>query len=435
MLDDAAIGDLLEQRIDRDRRALGMAVGVVSPEGRRFFTRGVRGANDSVPVDADTLFEIGSATKVVTALLLADAVRRGELALDDAAQDHLPPGVRLPEREGQRITLRQLATHTSALPMFPPGAPPFGDLAWSSYSAQRLFEALADFVLPRAGGEAWEYSNSGFGLLGQVLSFAAGLDYESLARSRVLAPLGMESTAIALSPSLAARAATPHGADLAPTGKLQLPGLEGAGALWSSAADMTTFVAATLGLVETPLADAFAATLDGPRVGNPLGAEQALGWWVWPARTGVLLNHDGGTAGFAASIFCDPAAEAGVVVLANSTVPVSDLARRILRPDEPRPTASAPASGDVKMTDAQLERLVGVYETESGARFVIEREGAGLVLQAPNAPRLVLAPTSDTAFTSAVAGLGATFTIGPDGRGAALAIDFAGRRTDARRAS
>ena len=66
---------------------------------------------------------------------------------------------------------------------------------------------------------------------------------------------------------------------------------------------------------------------------------------------------------------------------------------------------------------------------------MIEREGAGLALQAPNAPRLVLAPTSETAFAAAVAGLDAAFTLGPDGRAAALVIDFAGRRTDARRAS
>ena len=434
MLDDAAIGDLLERRIDRDRRALSVAVGVVSLDGRRYFTRGVRGAHDPVPVDADTLFEIGSATKVITALLLAEAVRRGEVALDDAAQDHLPSGVRLPERDG-RITLRHLANHTSSLPMFPPGAPPFGDPAWSRYSAERLFKALADFVLPRPVGEAWTYSNTGYGLLGQALSFAAGVDYETLARGRVLAPLGMASTAIALSPALAARAATPHGADLAPTSRLQLPGLEGAGGFWSSAADMASFVAAALGLVETPLAAAFAAMLDTPRIRNPLGAEQALGWWVCPAAGGGLLNHDGGTAGCAASVFCDPATRAGVVVLANSPIPVSELARRILRPDEPGPTALAPPSSGVELTVAQLGRLVGVYEAASGAKFVIEREGAGLALQAPNAPRLVLAPTSETAFAAAVAGLDAAFTLGPDGRAAALVIDFAGRRTDARRAS
>jgi CubicO group peptidase (beta-lactamase class C family) len=209
--------------------------------------------------------------------------------------------------------------------------------------------------------------------------------------------------------------------------------LEGAGAFWSSATDMTRLVAAALGLFESPLAAPFAAMLDTPRVRNPLGAEQALGWWVWPAHGGMLLNHDGGTAGFAASVFCDPAAQRGVVVLANSTALVSDVARRILRPDESAPAAPAPPSHG--LTDAELERLVGVYQAASGARFVIEREGDGLALQAPNAPRLILAPTSDTAFASLAAGLGATFALGPDGRADALAIDFAGRHTDARRLS
>ena len=123
----------------------------------------------------------------------------------------------------------------------------------------------------------------------------------------------------------------------------------------------------------------------------------------------------------------------GVVALANYAGSVSDLARRILRPDEPAPTASAPVASDVELTNAQLDRLVGIYEAASGARFVIEREGAGLALEAPNAPRLILAPTSDTAFAAAIAGLGAAFTLGLDGRADQLVIDFAGRRTDARR--
>jgi CubicO group peptidase (beta-lactamase class C family) len=67
------------------------------------------------------VFEIGSITKVFTSLLLAIAVERGEVGLDDPLVEHLPRGTRVPMRAGRPITLVNLATHTPGLPRLPPG--------------------------------------------------------------------------------------------------------------------------------------------------------------------------------------------------------------------------------------------------------------------------------------------------------------------------
>ena len=78
---DAAIRQILAQRVDTDRQSRGIVVGVIDARGQRVVAHGLMGAGGK-PVDGQTLFEIGSVTKVLTSLLLADMVRRGEVRLD-----------------------------------------------------------------------------------------------------------------------------------------------------------------------------------------------------------------------------------------------------------------------------------------------------------------------------------------------------------------
>src|SRR5690606_9535931 len=108
--------EMLRQRVGEDANRVGIVVGVIEPEGRRVVAYGSAGAEADRPVDGDTLFEIGSVTKVFTALLLVDSVERGEVALDDPVEMYLPTGVDVPERGGRSITLRELAMHHSGLP-------------------------------------------------------------------------------------------------------------------------------------------------------------------------------------------------------------------------------------------------------------------------------------------------------------------------------
>jgi CubicO group peptidase (beta-lactamase class C family) len=92
--------------------------GIIEPDGRRVVAYGHVGKGDSRAVDGDTIFELGSATKVFTALLLADMVNRGEVRLDDPASTYLPDSVTVPGRSGKLITLLDLCTHSSGLPSF-----------------------------------------------------------------------------------------------------------------------------------------------------------------------------------------------------------------------------------------------------------------------------------------------------------------------------
>jgi serine-type D-Ala-D-Ala carboxypeptidase/endopeptidase len=117
--DDNAIRDILRRRVEVEKRSVGMAVCVVTPNRKRFVACGRERLSDSRPVSPETVFEIGSITKVFTALLLANMVRRGEVGLDDPVSRHLPSDFKVPLRDSREMTLADLATHTSGLPRWP----------------------------------------------------------------------------------------------------------------------------------------------------------------------------------------------------------------------------------------------------------------------------------------------------------------------------
>jgi D-alanyl-D-alanine-carboxypeptidase/D-alanyl-D-alanine-endopeptidase len=119
ILRDAEIEALLAQRIDVYCLSRGMVVGITDAAGRRFIAHGHGDTPRARPIDADTLFEIGSITKVFTALVLADMVDNGEAALNEPVEDFLSSGVRVPTRNGRPITLIDLASHRAGLPRMP----------------------------------------------------------------------------------------------------------------------------------------------------------------------------------------------------------------------------------------------------------------------------------------------------------------------------
>ena len=316
---DAQIRDLLIERIDKQHQSFGIVVGVIDSTGRRTVSYGKFDADDKRAVDADTIFEIGSVTKVFTSLLLADMVQRGEAALTAPVAKHLPSGVKTPQRNGRQITLEDLATHTSGLPRLPSNLHPKDSAnPYVDYSVEQLYEFLSGYQLTRDIGSQYEYSNLGGGLLGHVLARQAGIDYEKLVRSRICEPLGMRSTGITLSDEMKTRFAVGHDATMQRVAYWDLPTLAGAGALRSTVNDMLTFVGANLGYVKSPLAPAMAAMLAVHRPTGTPGLEIGLGWHILTHDGHEIVWHNGGTRGFRSFIGFERKTGAGVVVLSNA---------------------------------------------------------------------------------------------------------------------
>ena len=143
----------------------------------------------------------------------------------------------MPERGGKKITLQDLATHTSGLPRLPANiAPKDATNPYADYTVDQLYDFLG-YQLPRDIGEKYEYSNLGAGLLGHVLARRAGMDYETLVRTRITGPLGMKSTTISLSQEMKTRWLPGKARCCSRRANWDLPTLAGAGALRSSVND------------------------------------------------------------------------------------------------------------------------------------------------------------------------------------------------------
>lgn len=397
---DADIRKILIERIDIQKQSVGIVVGLVSPQGRRIIAHGHFGAGDPRPVDGETVYEIGSITKVFTGLLLADMVGRGDVRLDDPVAKYLPDGVTVPTRGGREITLVDLATHTSALPRLPDNmamtdpANPYAD-----YPVERLYTFLSGYQLPRDIGRVYEYSNLGAGLLGHALARRAGTDYETLLRQRILSPLGLASTAIVLSPQLRTRLAPGHDHDLRPAANWDLPTLAGAGALRATASDLLSFLEMTTALRSTTLSPALTATLATRRAGAATRLETGLGWAITTGGRDEIIWHTGGTGGYQAFIGFLPASKLGVVVLSNSasTLGIGDIGFHLLDPDKPLAQPPKPRVA-IALDPKLVDRYAGRYQLAPDFVLTVTREGTGLFLQATGQPKVAMFAENETDF-------------------------------------
>lgn len=401
---------------------VGIVVGVVDATGSRYFSYGNTARTGGEPVNKNTVYEIGSITKVFTALALADMAVKGEVGLDDPVQQYLPDSVRVPKRDALQITLRLLSTQRSGLPRLPTNLAPANPAnPYADYGAQQLYAFLNGYALARDPGASYEYSNLGVGLLGFALARRAGTSYPDLVLRRISGPLGLASTRVTLTPDLRARLA--HGyQDGREVSNWDLDALAGAGALRSTAADLARFLAAAMGLVTTPLDSAFRLTqviqaYAGPRM------RIGLGWHVmWPDSAPVYW-HNGGTGGYHSFIGFDPRRKVGVVVLSNSTQSIDDIGFHALNPAFPL----AAVRTAVTLPAAVLDEYAGEYRLTPGFAITIRREGDALVAQATGQGANPIYPSARDEFFFRVVDAQISFVRDSTGKVASLVLHQGGR--------
>ncbi len=419
---DAAVRSLLAERIAA-HRGMGFVVAVVEKGSEpRIFSAGVSGIA-GVPLDANTVFEIGSITKVFTGALLADMVARGEVRLDDPIAKYLPKTVRAPSRKGRQITLLDLATQTSGLPRLPTNLQPVDRTnPYADYTVAQLYQFLSGYTLLRDVGAEYEYSNLGVGLLGHLLARRAGKSYGELLKERILDPLGMNDTRIQLSRSMKSRMAQGFSSDGGPMPLWDLPTLAGAGALRSTANDMVKFLKANLDSGVTPirkvLAEARSPRRQADRPGNRIG----LGWHLLDAPGTTITWHNGGTGGFRAFIGMDEPRHRGVILLSNSTVTPDDIAFHMLAPSIPLEPGPGKQRVEIVVDSVQLEKYTGVYQLSPTFQLTITRAGSSLFGQATGQPKVPIFAESETNFFLKVVDAQLTFVRDPSGNVDALIL-------------
>jgi CubicO group peptidase (beta-lactamase class C family) len=315
---------ILNQIVNKSKSAI--VVGFVDPNGTRIFSFGNISKAQNIPVNENTLFDIGSITKTFTTLLLADMVEQGIVNLTDPIEKYLPASVKVPEFKGHKITLEDLATHTSGLPFLPPNIwvnNKVGGMLNSNYTANQMYRALSNFTLTREPGSKFQYSDFGLGILGYILSLKAGVPYEQLVKDRILNVLGMNDTKITLSQDdIKNRFPVGHHAGKEINTPIIPVVIEGAGAFRSTASDLLKYVSANLGLIHTKLDAAIQLQhlIRHPGIPtNPMNYSEyiALGWRVLTNFGTETLSHTGSINGWNAFVGFTPTKQDGVVLLCS----------------------------------------------------------------------------------------------------------------------
>jgi serine-type D-Ala-D-Ala carboxypeptidase/endopeptidase len=367
----------LEARLAGDRTGVCVQVAVISPEQvlRDRLCAQPRPGREPA---ADAAFEIGSISKTMTAFLVADLVAAGRWTLDDPIARHLPEGTVVPRQGERQILVRDLLSHSAALPPLPPGwQPPDPANPYAALSEAQLLQALGNTRLIGPIGSRAAYSNFGAMVLSLAVARAQGGDLVAALRGRLFQPLGMAGAHIGAAPD-GVTVAPGHTSWGAPTaGWTITPALAGVGMVRARLDDMVAYAQAHLGLLSTPLAGRLAATQ------APLAHGHGMAWLLGTAGGRQLVSHAGATGGYRASLVMEPATRRAVVLLADSAQPESfdPLALQLLGLPVPpqRPRLPQP------LTDAQARALEGRYLLGS-LPVRVYREGDRLMAQAEGQP-------------------------------------------------
>jgi CubicO group peptidase (beta-lactamase class C family) len=348
--------ETIQSLVNNNKTNAAIVVGLVDPNGTQFYGYGNMSNANPITVDKDTIFAIGSITKVFTTILLADMVNSGLVNLDDPIEKYFPPSVKAPTYNGQKITLENLATHTSGLPEFPGShcvsnfngtddedslqARLFFIECDKNYTFDQLYQDLSNTTLTSEPGLKFQYSTFGISLLGHILALKSGISYDRLLEERILNVLGMNSTSIVFSDAQKSRLAIGHlnGKEL-PFWNTSRP-IAPAGGLHSSVADMLKFASANLGLIDTKINTAMKEShiiIHDSRLGkafsNNYTAYVSLGWIIATDFGIQIVEHNGETAdGYNSFIALNTSKERGIVIIASASSIDIDIANIVFGP-------------------------------------------------------------------------------------------------------
>jgi beta-lactamase class C len=297
----------------------GVAVAVRMDGKTAFFNYGFADLARNRPVTADSIFNLGSVGKVFATTLLAQAVKQGQLSLDDPVAKYITEL----QRGGdiRRVTLGRLASHTSGLPRVPGqyehwhrGNYTFPDFVrfLNSWKADAKHEP----------GKQYLYSNAAMVLLRVALEHRFNTRFATLMHERITGPLGMSSTALPLPRDLLGRAVQGYGPMGRPIGRTgEESGVfkwPSAGQIYSSSRDMATFLAANMGELpdHRPMENAMALAQQGVFTVNP-HFKQGLAWQDISAGNLTIIDKNGGLPNTSTYIGFAPQQKLGVVILCN----------------------------------------------------------------------------------------------------------------------
>jgi len=326
-----ALRTALDRQVDsavsaymRKPEAVGLSVGILRNDSLFVYGYGeTQTGNKRIPT-GNTLFEIGSVSKTFTDVLLADAVRRGLVKLDDPASNYLPDSLPPLRYDGVTVTLRMLANHTSGLPRLPTNldaGPSYNPQnPYAHYDERSLFAYLRKAQFTHKPGSVYAYSNLGMGLLGTILSRRAGKSYEQLLAEVIIRPLGLSNTFVTLPADK--QLVQGYDAEGKSAHLWDFQALTGAGGIRSTVNDLLRILQANLGKAPASLLKDLQIAQQPTHTEEATHVTVGLGWHI-NSKTGWWW-HNGGTGGFRSFAGFNPKKKTGIIVLTNAQIDSPD---------------------------------------------------------------------------------------------------------------
>lgn len=375
------IYERIEVRIKKELQENGfpsLAVGIVQGENLVYAKGfGVANRKNKKPSTADTLYRIGSITKVFTATLLVALRDAGLLELDDALSKYIPGNIPVPSdpRGAPEITLRHLATHSSGLPRLPVTLNSQKEDPYDNFPKKELIASLKKTKLDYPTGAKYSYSNLGFALLGYVLEKASGKPYEMLLSSYLFEPLGMNNSTVTLSGKNRNLLAKPYlkSDTQKETFDWKMGSIVPAGGIASSIRDMAKFISLQLKAGTVNKHVIYGGSLlelhTPQRLTNNWNGAVGLGWQVQPSnRHENIVWHNGGMDGFRSYLGFVRERKVGVIVLANCGKSVDELGQWLLEE-----AVAAYGKETKKPVDPEIEKMA-----HSLAKYIVDKPAEGL---------------------------------------------------------
>jgi len=293
-----------------------LSIAVLKNDSVAFF--GVIRENDTLRniENHQSVFEIGSITKVFTSTLLVQSIQAGIVQLDTPIQQYFSFPLKAGEKDGVPVTLRTLSNHTSGLPRLTEDlmALAFSNFKnpYKNYGPDEMRKGLEEkMALHSTPGTKNQYSNFGAGLLGFILTQRSGKSFDQLLEDGIFSPYGMNRSSADLDnlkgdlvPGLTATGDTAT--------NWEFDALKGAGAILSTTEDLSKFMSANFradSLLEFQREKTFSVSEN---------MDVALGWHILKPKTGGPWHwHNGGTGGYSSNMVMNTGKKTGVVVLTN----------------------------------------------------------------------------------------------------------------------
>ena len=323
-----------------------------------------------IPIDADTVFRIGSITKQFTAAAIMRLAEAGKLSIDDPIEAHLPDY----PVNGRRITVRHLLNHTSGIKSYT-GLPNFfAEHSGKALTLVEMIDVFKDLPPDFGPGDKFLYNNSGYMLLGAIIETASGQDYETFLSETFFKPLGMTRTRYLHDQPIVPRRAA--GYELAPklvnAAPISMNWPHAAGALGSTVNDLLRWDAALRG-GEVVSPASYAAMSAPGRLNDGSPIRYGFGLLAGRYRDHPVIGHNGGINGFVTSLGHWPDDDLTVVLLSNIvTFPVDQAVHALVRralglPDVVRTP--------LFLDEARLSACAGRYRFEVGPLKMTPLEG------------------------------------------------------------